>query len=78
VNDMQISLFIYTSTEQYYIILRRRDMSQLCAIPKCERTVRGLCDCCKQKLCLQHLNEHNTLLISELNPLIDEINAVGD
>jgi hypothetical protein len=53
-------------------------MSQSCAIPKCERTSRGLCDCCKQNLCLQHLNEHNALQISQLNPLIDEINALGD
>jgi hypothetical protein len=53
-------------------------MSQLCTILKCERISRGLCDCCKQNLCLQHLNEHNALLISQLNPLTDEINALGD
>jgi predicted nuclease with TOPRIM domain len=53
-------------------------MSQPCPIPKCIRTSRGLCDCCKQHLCLQHLNEHNAALISQLNPLTDEINALGD
>jgi len=53
-------------------------MSQPCATPKCERISRGLCDCCKQTLCLQHLNEHNASLISQLNPLTDEINALGD
>lgn len=53
-------------------------MSQNCATPKCERTARALCDCCKQTLCLQHLNEHNASLISQLNPLTDEINAFAD
>ena len=53
-------------------------MSQPCAITKCIRASRGLCDCCKQNLCLQHLNEHNASLLSQLNPLTDEINALGD
>jgi hypothetical protein len=45
---------------------------------KCNRTSRGLCDCCQQHLCLQHLSEHNALLVSQLNPLTDELNALGD
>ncbi|CAF0962016.1 unnamed protein product [Rotaria sordida] len=53
-------------------------MSQSCLIKKCTRTSRGLCDCCQQNLCLQHLNEHNASLVSQLNPLIDEINGLGD
>ena len=53
-------------------------MSQPCAVTKCNRTSRGLCDCCTQHLCLQHLSEHNASLISQLNPLTDEINALGD
>ncbi|CAF4899194.1 unnamed protein product [Rotaria sp. Silwood1] len=53
-------------------------MSQSCSINKCIRSSRGLCDCCQQNLCLQHLNEHNALLISQLNPLTDEINAFED
>jgi replication fork clamp-binding protein CrfC len=53
-------------------------MSQTCAAPKCERISRGSCDCCNQILCLQHLHEHNEILVSKLNPLIDEINALGD
>ncbi|CAF4320362.1 unnamed protein product, partial [Adineta steineri] len=53
-------------------------MSQPCGLVKCTRTSRGLCDCCKQNLCLQHLNEHNALLISELDSLADEINALGN
>ncbi|CAF4473153.1 unnamed protein product, partial [Rotaria sp. Silwood2] len=52
-------------------------MSQLCSINKCTRVSRGLCDCCQQNICLQHLNEHNALLISQLNPLTDDINALG-
>jgi hypothetical protein len=53
-------------------------MSQTCAVTKCNRAPRWICDCCQQTLCLQHLNEHNALLISQLNPLTDEINALGD
>jgi len=53
-------------------------MSQPCAVAKCNRTSRGLCDCCTQHLCLQHLSEHNASLISQLNPLTDELNALGD
>ncbi|CAF4841921.1 unnamed protein product, partial [Rotaria sp. Silwood1] len=53
-------------------------MSQTCSIEKCMRTLRGFCDCCQQYLCLQHLNEHNASLVSQLNPLNDEINVLGD
>lgn len=52
-------------------------MSQSCSIKKCGRMSRALCDCCKQNLCLQHLNEHTALLMSQLNPLAQEINTVG-
>ncbi|CAF0961940.1 unnamed protein product [Rotaria sordida] len=53
-------------------------MSQSCSINKCIRISRGLCDCCQQNLCLQHLIEHNASLVSQLNPLTDEVNALGD
>ncbi|CAF3398258.1 unnamed protein product [Rotaria socialis] len=53
-------------------------MSQSCPINKCARTSRGLCDCCQKNLCLQHLSEHNALLVAELNPFTDEINALGN
>jgi hypothetical protein len=53
-------------------------MSQPCAATKCNRTSRGLCDCCTQHLCIQHLSEHNASLISQLNPLSDDINELGD
>ena len=53
-------------------------MSQNCALDKCTRISRGICDCCDQQLCLQHLNEHNTALINQLDPLTDEFNALSD
>ena len=53
-------------------------MSQACAITTCKRASRALCYCCQQSLCLQHLKEHNDLLLSQLNPLIDQINCIGD
>ncbi|CAF0949286.1 unnamed protein product [Rotaria sp. Silwood1] len=53
-------------------------MRQPCSIEKCMRKSRWLCDCCQQHLCLQHLNEHNAILISQLNPLTDKINALED
>lgn len=53
-------------------------MSQPCAIIKCKRPSRAVCDCCQSYLCLQHLSEHNAVLISELNPLVDEINNLND
>ncbi len=59
-------------------VVRFVDMSQSCAIQKCERTSRATCDCCKQNLCLQHLYEHNALLVAQLNPLTDEINVLAD
>ncbi|CAF0949058.1 unnamed protein product [Rotaria sp. Silwood1] len=53
-------------------------MSQTCSMEKCTRVSRWLCDCCEKHMCLQHLNDHNIALISQLNPLTDEINALGD
>jgi hypothetical protein len=53
-------------------------MSHPCAAPKCERLSRAPCNCCEQNLCLQHLNEHNALLISQLNLLTNEINTLDD
>ncbi|CAF1014790.1 unnamed protein product [Adineta ricciae] len=52
-------------------------MSQLCVTPKCQRTSRADCDCCRQPLCLQHLNEHNAKLMLQLNPLTDDLNSLN-
>ncbi len=53
-------------------------MSQPCAITTCKRMSRALCYCCQQNLCLQHVNEHNAFLVSQLNPLTDEVNTLSD
>jgi len=53
-------------------------MSQNCALDKCTRISRGICDCCDQQLCILHLSEHNAALINQLNPLTDEFNALSD
>jgi len=53
-------------------------MSQPCAINNCKRASRTLCHCCNENLCRDHFNEHDDLLNSQLNPLTDEINALGD
>jgi hypothetical protein len=53
-------------------------MSQPCGIATCKRVSRALCHCCQQNLCITHLSEHNDLLNSELNPLTDEINVLGE
>jgi hypothetical protein len=55
-----------------------RIMSQPCAAKDCKRASRTLCHCCDQHLCRDHFNEHDDLLNSQLNPLTDEINALGD
>ena len=53
-------------------------MSQNCALDKCTRISRGICDCCDQQLCILHLSEHNAALINQLNPLTDEFNTLTD
>jgi hypothetical protein len=52
-------------------------MSQTCAITPCNRTSRALCHCCQQNVCIVHLNEHNDILNSRLNPLVDIMNTLG-
>ncbi|CAF3019632.1 unnamed protein product [Rotaria sp. Silwood2] len=54
-------------------------MSQtLCAINKCKRISRALCHCCNQDICLLHLKEHYDIILAQLNPLTDEINAIDN
>src|SRR5689334_14758671 len=52
-------------------------MPQTCAITSCNRASRALCHCCQQNVCIVHLNEHNDILNSQLNPLINIINTLG-
>jgi hypothetical protein len=54
-------------------------MSQpTCTIQKCNRISRVLCHCCNQNICLLHLKEHYDTYISQLDPLTDEINSLGN
>lgn len=53
-------------------------MSRPCAILECKRVSRALCYCCQQNLCRDHLNEHDDLLNSRLNPIADEVNILKD
>jgi hypothetical protein len=52
-------------------------MSQPCAVDSCKRASRALCHCCQQNVCVAHLNEHSEQLNAQLDPLVDEINALG-
>src|ERR1700722_1220537 len=52
--------------------------SRPCAISTCKKESRTLCNCCNQYLCRPHFSEHDDLLNSQLNPLADEINILGD
>lgn len=52
-------------------------MAHLCVITTCKRKSVAACHCCTENLCLDHLKEHQDLLISNINPLVDRINAVG-
>ncbi len=65
----------FASEEKYSFF---NTMSQTCAISSCKRPSCALCHCCQQNICLPHLNEHQELLVSELNPLVDQINTLGD
>ena len=53
-------------------------MSQQCALDSCKRAARTLCQCCDQYLCREHFIEHDDLLNSQMNPLVDEINVLHD
>jgi hypothetical protein len=53
-------------------------MSQPCAIATCKRVSRTLCYGCNQNFCREHMVEHDLSLNSQLNPLSDEINALGE
>jgi len=53
-------------------------MLQQCAIATCKRLSRALCFCCQKNICIYHLKEHDDILNSKVNPLVDEINALGE
>ncbi|CAF1128377.1 unnamed protein product [Rotaria sordida] len=49
-----------------------------CAIKTCKRKSRALCHCCNKNLCPDHLKEHDDLINSQVNPLVDEINNLNN
>ena len=51
-------------------------MPLTCSINECKRTSCALCHCCQQDICLYHLKEHQELLISQLDPIVDQINVL--
>ncbi|CAF2906197.1 unnamed protein product [Rotaria sp. Silwood2] len=53
-------------------------MATLCAIETCQRKSRGLCYCCNKNVCPDHFNEHVDSMNSQVNPLVDELNAAYD
>ena len=55
-----------------------KKMSQPCAIAICKRFARTLCHGCNQNFCREHMTEHDLILNSQLNPLSDDINALGE
>ncbi|UJR12740.1 hypothetical protein I4U23_016914 [Adineta vaga] len=49
-----------------------------CQINECKRSCRAMCLCCQQYLCLNHLNEHENLINSQIPLLTDQINSLSD
>ncbi|CAF3532404.1 unnamed protein product [Rotaria sp. Silwood1] len=49
-----------------------------CAIETCKRKSRALCHCCNKNLCPDHLKEHDDLINSQVNPLLDEIDNLDN
>ncbi|CAF3824475.1 unnamed protein product [Rotaria sp. Silwood1] len=49
-----------------------------CTIETCKRKSRALCHCCSQNLCPDHLKEHDDVINSQVNPLVDEINNIDN
>ena len=52
--------------------------SGTCAVCGPKRISRARCNCCQQYLCRDHLQEHDDLLNSQLDPLVDNINQLSD
>ncbi|CAF3241197.1 unnamed protein product, partial [Rotaria sp. Silwood2] len=53
-------------------------MAQPCVIATCKHASQTLCYGCNQHFCREHMIEHDLSLNSQLNPLSDEINALGE
>lgn len=66
--------YYYTKQENPSCVMS----SELCAICGPKRISRALCNCCKQYLCREHLQEHDDLLNGQVEPLADNINQLVD
>ncbi|CAF3276710.1 unnamed protein product [Rotaria sp. Silwood2] len=53
-------------------------MAQPCVIATCKHASQTLCYGCNQHFCREHMIEHDLSLNSQLNPLSDEINTLGE
>lgn len=51
-------------------------MPRSCSINECKRISCARCHCCGKDLCLQHLKEHHDRLLSQLDPLADQIDRL--
>ncbi|CAF3879728.1 unnamed protein product [Rotaria sp. Silwood1] len=49
-----------------------------CAMETCKCKSRVLCHCCNKNLCSDHLKEHDDLINSQVNSLVDEINTLDN
>jgi hypothetical protein len=55
-----------------------RQMTDPCKIPQCTRPSFALCNCCEKQICKFHINEHSELLLAQLTPLVDKIDALNN
>lgn len=53
-------------------------MSQSCKIAKCSRIASSLCTCCQKQICKIHFDEHYEVLISQLQPITNELTTLND
>ena len=51
-------------------------MSAPCTVDKCELVSLALCQCCKQDLCIDHLNDHANRRNENLFPFVEKINSL--
>ena len=51
-------------------------MSVSCTVDKCELVSLALCQCCKQDLCIDHLNDHANRRNENLFPFVEKMNSL--
>lgn len=53
-------------------------MPQSCKILKCPRVSSALCNCCEKQLCNIHMDEHYQVLVSQLQPIINDMDTLDN